>query len=168
MSDFEPGMEDMGMKKEFRPKDHFSFEVPKDETELRVRLFSAFDAKNQGWVYKQNDATSEYLFDPMGTSTTNVPLESVVGWTYFHNVPDFLNEDRADSRGLQHVMEIINGWNGDGDESHATMKADGLTFISNEPGKYILNEGKHRFLAAVAMGIKELPARVDMYARKSV
>lgn len=166
MSDFEPGQEFVENKSNFVPKEHFVFEVPKDVNELKTRLLSALDSKTRGWVHNPRESTNAYIFDSMGESTGSVPLDAVEGWTFDKSVADLLNEDRGDNRGLDHVMEIIKGWNGESEDRHKNMTTEGLTFISNEPGKYILYEGKHRYLAAVAMGIKEIPAKIDLYTRK--
>jgi hypothetical protein len=168
MSDYESSTEGMSRDKDFVPKEHFLFDVPKDTDELRTRLMSALDAKNRGFVHNPNVATSQHLYDHMGNQVDTVPMGDVTGWTYAHGVAEFLNEERGDGRGVDHIMEIIRGWNGDGEDDHQTMSTDGLTFISNEPGKYILNEGKHRYLAAIAMGIQEFPAKIEMYTKKPI
>lgn len=168
MADFEPSQSEIVSNNEFIPKEHFLFEIPQDISELRTRLLSAFDGKEQGWVWDQDTATSKYLFDYLGESRATIPLKDVIGWTYSSNIPKFLEEDRGDGRGIDHVMEIIKGWNGESEDRHKKIDTNGLTFISNEPGKYILNEGKHRFLAAIAMGISEIPAKQSLYSRKIV
>lgn len=150
------------------PKEHFQegMKIPKNAEELKKRLLDVFEEKSQGWVHPPDISTSTYLYESMGETSNNIDLKNVIGWTYFNNVENFLNEERSDQRGLKHILDIINGWNDSEDDTHNKLDSDGLTFISNEPGKYILNEGKHRFLAAVAMGISELPAKIAMYSRK--
>ena len=168
MSDFEPNLSEIVSNHEFIPKEHFLLEAPKDVSELRLRLLSALDGKEQGWLQDPQITTSKYLFDYLGERDTTIPLKDVVGWTYFNNISNFLQEDRSDGRGINHVMDIIRGWNGEKEDSYETMGINGLTFISNEPGKYILYEGKHRFLAAIAMGIPEIPAKCMLYSRKTL
>lgn len=154
--------------KKFVAKELFRNEVPSSVRELRERLIKISQNLPESFIKKQNDHTDPNMFDFLGSHEEVIPLAEVIGWIYFNSVIDFLDEERSDSRGLEKIFKIIKGWSGDdGEEEHRFITSKGLEFVSSTPHEFVLVAGKHRYMAALAMGIDLLPGKVDTYCLKN-